>query len=261
MRTPRFAAVRAGYDRALRQRGALLKSLGAAARSARGSEEVQATLDVWDGQLAAAGAELVAARRRLVAELSGYVALAYERVSGGQGAAVMTYRSSTADTSAAVPVAHDERVGVDPGEPAHDEVAAAEAELLEAMARLRRKEIERGVCLVGPHRDDLVLSIGGLPARGYASHGESWSLALALRLASYDLLRDDTSGEWSEGGEPVLILDDVFAELDARRRDHLARLVGGAQQVLVTAAAAEDVPPALVGARFEVVYGTVTRVP
>ncbi len=266
MRAPRLAAVRAGYDRVLRQRGALLKSLGAAARTARGSEEVKATLEVWDGQLAAAGAQLVAARRRLVAELSGYVALAYERVSGGQGAAVITYRSSTDGVETVTddrPVPDDVAPGsgMGAGVPERAEVAAAEAELLEAMARLRRKEIERGVCLVGPHRDDLVLSIGALPARGYASHGESWSLALALRLSSYDLLRDDTSGEWSEGGEPVLILDDVFAELDARRRHHLAHLVGGAQQVLVTAAAAEDVPPALVGARFDVSSGAVTRVP
>jgi DNA replication and repair protein RecF len=263
MRTPRFAAVRAGYDRVLRQRGALLKSLGTAARSARSSEEVKATLDVWDAQLAAAGAELVAARRRLVAELGGYVALAYERVSGGQGAAVTTYRSSTDDLGAEISSVAEVAPGpsgADPGEPARAEVAAAQSELLAAISRLRHKEIERGVCLVGPHRDDLLLAIGSLPARGYASHGESWSLALALRLAAYDLLKDDSSGEWSEGGEPVLILDDVFAELDAQRRDRLASMVAGAEQVLVTAAAAEDVPASLDGARFDVVAGAVTRV-
>ena len=99
------------------------------------------------------------------------------------------------------------------------------------MGRLRPKEIERGVCLVGPHRDDLVLTLGDLPAKGYASHGESWSFALALRLASYALLSGDAPAgdawvaDWGPDGEPVLILDDVFAELDARRRDRLAELV------------------------------------
>jgi DNA replication and repair protein RecF len=128
------------------------------------------------------------------------------------------------------------------------------------MARLRAKELERGVSLVGPHRDDLALALGDLPARGYASHGESWSLALALRLASYRLLREDASGEWAGDGEPVLILDDVFAELDVRRRGRLADLVADAGQVLVTAAAVEDVPAGLDGARYDVADGTVRRV-
>jgi DNA replication and repair protein RecF len=262
MRVPRLAAVRAGYDRTLRQRGALLRSLGGAGRSARGSAEVRSTLDVWDGQLAAAGAELVAARRALVLELGPHVARAYETVSGGDGAASLTYRASTdaherSDPGTDGPAAST--IATSTAESSTD-VPAIEAELLEAMTRLRSKEIERGVCLVGPHRDDLLLAIGALPARGYASHGESWSLALALRLASYDLLRADTSGEWSEGGEPVLILDDVFAELDARRRGRLAGMVAGADQVLVTAAAVEDVPESLVGARYDVRDGAVARV-
>ena len=122
-------------------------------------------------------------------------------------------------------------------------MATLEAQLLEAMASVRSKEIERGVCLVGPHRDDLVLTLGGLPAKGYASHGESWSFALALRLASYRLLTDgapEASGsllwspDWGPDGEPVLLLDDVFAELDVRRRDRLADLVAGANQVIIT---------------------------
>ena len=249
MRAPRFAAVRSGYDRVLRQRGALLRSLGASARAARGSSGVHSTLDVWDGQLAAMGAQLVSARRMLVAELAGHVATAYEGVSGAPGAATLAYRAST-----------DSPDGPEPPEVAVVEVQAVEAGLLAALARLRSKEIERGVCLVGPHRDELALTIGSLPARGYASHGESWSLALALRLASYDLLRADTSGEWSEGGEPVLILDDVFAELDARRRARLAALVSDADQVLVTAAAEEDVPTSLDGARYDVADGSVSRV-
>jgi DNA replication and repair protein RecF len=124
--------------------------------------------------------------------------------------------------------------------------------LLEALGGVRGSEIERGVTLVGPHRDDLVLRLGELPARGFASHGESWSVALALRLASYGLLKE-------EGPEPVLVLDDVFAELDARRRERLAELVAPGEQVLVTAAVPEDVPGALVGARFAVAEGRVDR--
>jgi DNA replication and repair protein RecF len=131
-----------------------------------------------------------------------------------------------------------------------------QARLLEAMARSRATELERGISLVGPHRDDVVLTLGGFPARGYASHGESWSFALALRLGSYELLRSDGGGE----AEPVLILDDVFAELDTRRRDRLAGLVAGAEQVLVTAAVAQDVPEALDGARVDVMAGQVRRV-
>ncbi len=99
--------------------------------------------------------------------------------------------------------------------------------------------------LVGPHRDELALAVGTLPVKGYASHGESWSFALALRLASNDLLRAD-------GDDPILILDDVFAELDTDRRERLAELVAGAEQVLVTAAVSADVPEALQGARVEV---------
>lgn len=247
--TPRLAGVRAEYDRVLRQRSALLKS-ASAARGGRGPDGLR-TLDVWDGHLAAAGARLVGARLALVETLRPLVAAAYESVSAGQSDARITYRSSLDDDGAPSLARAD---GAEP------DVAVLEARLMEAMARLRAKEIERGVCLVGPHRDDLVLAVGDLPARGYASHGESWSLALALRLASYDLLRADRSGEWSDGGEPVLILDDVFAELDARRRARLATLVAGAEQVIITAAAVEDVPEVLVGARFDVAEGAVTRV-
>ena len=133
-----------------------------------------------------------------------------------------------------------------------DEVASLEAATLKAMAAVRSSELDRGVCLVGPHRDELELSVGGLPARGYASHGESWSLALALRLASFDLLRQGRE-------DPVLVLDDVFAELDAGRRDRLAALAAGAEQVLITAAVPADVPGVLTGARFTVQGGAVSR--
>ncbi|WP_456843979.1 DNA replication/repair protein RecF [Cellulomonas sp. P5_C6] len=247
--TPRVAGVITDYDRVLRQRSALLKSAGAARRGAGADLR---TLDVWDAKLAQTGAQIIVARRHLVRSLAPHIERAYAQVSAGQGDAIATYRASL-----------DAVLEID------DDDAAAElveAQLLEAMGRLRTKEIERGVSLVGPHRDDLVLTLGGLPAKGYASHGESWSFALALRLASYQLLKDGdevdgwAGGDWGPDGEPVLILDDVFAELDARRRDRLAELVAPARQVLITAAVADDVPAPLAGARVDVMGGEVARV-
>ncbi len=239
-RSPRYAGVRADYDRVLKQRTALLKSAGAAIR--RGQGDVR-TLDVWDAHLAAAGAELLAGRLRLVGDLAAPVAAAYAQVSDAQGDAVITYRSSLGDDL--VDVAREA-----PGGGRH----LLHARLLEQAAQVRQSELERGVCLVGPHRDDLVLSLGAFPAKGYASHGESWSYALALRLASYELLRRES------GGDPVLVLDDVFAELDTGRRHRLAELVAGAEQVLVTAAVGQDVPDALAGSRVDVRAGEVVRV-
>jgi len=131
--------------------------------------------------------------------------------------------------------------------------------LLAELERLRPQEVDRGVSLVGPHRDDLVLGLGELPVRGYASHGECWSFALALRLASYSLLRGET-GTAEGDGEPVLVLDDVFAELDVGRRERLASLVSDAEQVLVTAAVAADVPEQLLGGRYDIDNGVATRV-
>jgi len=236
---PRYAGVRADYDRVLRQRTALLKSAGGKAHL-RGParESVTATLDAWDAQLARTGAPLLAGRMRLAAALRPHVEAAYEAVSGGPAgeASGMSYRSSALNT--------------DDG---FDDVAALETAMLKALAGVRSSELDRGVCLVGPHRDELELSVAGLPARGYASHGESWSLALALRLASFTLLRQRNE-------DPVLILDDVFAELDAGRRDRLAGLVAGAEQVLITAAVPADVPDVLAGARFDVQAGVISRV-
>ncbi|HVT21394.1 MAG TPA: DNA replication/repair protein RecF [Mycobacteriales bacterium] len=231
-RAPRYAAVRADYDRVLKQRNALLKSAGSARRA--GAE--LRTLDVWDSHLATAGAALLAGRHELVEALRPLVDKSYAAVSRGGGPTGLEYSSSVAPEIA--------------GSTDRELLSAA---LSAALAASRDKELDRGLTLVGPHRDDLLLSIGGLPARGYASHGESWSLALALRLAAYDLLRAD-------GGEPVLILDDVFAELDATRRASLAELVTPAEQVLITAAVAGDVPEQLAGARYDVAAGQVTRV-
>jgi DNA replication and repair protein RecF len=231
-RSPRYAGVHADYDRVLKQRNALLKSAGSARRS--GSE--LRTLDVWDAHLATAGAAVLAGRHELIDALRPLVDKAYGAVSRGGGPALIEYKSSLADDVAESP-----------------DRDLLEAALSAALAASRDRELDRGVTLVGPHRDDLALALGELPAKGYASHGESWSFALALRLAAYDLLRSD-------GGEPVLVLDDVFAELDDNRRESLAELVAPAEQVLVTAAVADDVPEQLSGARWDIASGEVRRV-
>ena len=234
LRTPRLAGVRADYERVLKQRNALLKTAFLAKRT--GGADMR-TLDVWDAHLAQTGSELLSARLGLVDALLPHAQVAYREVSKAQGELGLAYRSSLGE---ALPAETQDR-----------EVLAAV--LLSELARIRSQEVDRGVSLVGPHRDDLVLSLGSLPVKGYASHGESWSVALALRLASYELLRSD-------GGEPVLVLDDVFAELDSGRRERLASLVEGAGQVLVTAAVADDVPEQLAGGRYDVHGGAVTRV-
>jgi DNA replication and repair protein RecF len=239
---PRYAGVRADYDRVLKQRNALLKTAFAARRAGGGDMR---TLDVWDAHLARCGAELLAARLALTEALRPRVQTAYSAVAvggaGKRGETTLEYRSSLGE---ALPL-------VD-GVPSRDRELLSAA-LLSELARVRPQEVERGISLVGPHRDELQLGLSGLPVKGYASHGESWSYALALRLASYELLRAD-------GGEPVLVLDDVFAELDEGRRDRLAGLVAGAEQVLVTAAVPADVPEALAGHRYDVHEGVVTRV-
>lgn len=256
LRTPRLAGVRADYDRILRQRNTLLKT-NRAARRGGGAEQALATLDIWDDHLAETGAELMAHRIELVEALRPHLGTAYQDVAKGatREQAAIAYRSAS-------------RVGrAEGGEP-----AGPGAELLPAgelptreewaetlrnrLAERRQDELDRGVTLVGPHRDDVWCTLADdeteLPVKGYASHGESWSFALALRLAAYDLLR-------AEGDDPILILDDVFAELDAERRAQLADRVAGAEQVLITAAVAEDVPEALTGERFEVSGKAVRR--
>ncbi|MFI2431635.1 DNA replication/repair protein RecF [Streptomyces sp. NPDC018693] len=232
-RSPRMAGVRSDYERVLKQRNTLLKSAALARRHGGRSMDLS-TLDVWDQHLARAGGELLAQRLDLIAVLEPLADKAYEQLAPGGGPVALEYRPSA-------PLG-----GVHTREELYERLMAA---LVDA----RKQEIERGVTLVGPHRDDVLLKLGQLPAKGYASHGESWSYALALRLASYDLLR-------AEGNEPVLVLDDVFAELDARRRERLAELVAPGEQVLVTAAVDDDVPDVLSGARYAVSDGTVERV-
>lgn len=237
-RSPRMAGVRSDYDRVLKQRNTLLKSAAMARRhGGRGMD--LSTLDVWDQHLAQVGAELLMRRLDLIETLQPLTDKAYEQLAPGGGPVALEYRSSSADPEGAgtqTPRSREELY----------------AQLMAALAGTRKQEIERGVTLVGPHRDELLLKLGQLPAKGYASHGESWSYALALRLASYELLR-------AEGNEPVLVLDDVFAELDARRRERLAELVAPGEQVLVTAAVDDDVPDILAGVRFTVADGTVER--
>ena len=250
LRAPRYAAVRADYDRVLRQRNALLKSAAGARRSRTGEVDLS-TLDVWDAHLATAGAELLAGRLELVEGLDPLVGAAYAAVADGPGGL------PGATTAGPATIAY--RSSVEGGAPAGADRGALAEWLLVALSDVRRQELDRGVSLVGPHRDELVLTLGPMPAKGYASHGESWSFALALRLAAYDLLRGEAD-DLSPGGEPVLVLDDVFAELDDHRRSRLASLVAGAEQVLVTAAVPDDVPAALTGDRVDVLGAEVRRV-
>ena len=223
-RTPRLAGVRGDYDRVLKQRNALLKT----ARLARGN--ALATLDVWDGHLVDLGGQLLAARLRLVADLAPHVARAYAGVAGADAAvAALGYASTVPLAGDGTPVPEGTPL------PMAEELSAA---LRERVAERRTEEVDRGMTLVGPHRDDLVISLGSMPAKGFASHGESWSLALALKLGCFALLRAD-------GDEPILVLDDVFATLDADRRAALAAVARSAEQSLVTAAVLDDVPAEL----------------
>jgi DNA replication and repair protein RecF len=267
-RQPRWAGVRADYDKVLKQRNALLKSAAPVLRrgsrrahrsSTRSStplstdtvdkdvdaaESALHTLDVWNSHLARVGAQLLYARLRLMRDLGPYLTSAYDEVSAAESDARIAYRSSLREEmSSAI------ATGVVPEmEELHDE-------LLASLEAVRVNEIDRGVSLVGPHRDDVVLTLGQLPAKGYASHGESWSFALGLRLAAYQLLRHDL------GEDPVLILDDVFAELDSGRRERLATLIADCEQVLITAAVAADVPAVLAdsGTTYRVTLGEVSR--
>lgn len=294
-RAPRYAGVRQDYERVLKQRNTLLKTAGAS-RSTPSASQL-ATLAAWDDQLAQLGAELVAGRLALTRSLQPLVAAAYRQLAGtdtGDRAARLDYRCSADLTEVGLPApaaatdgaaadvdsgeaegagsaganvdagANGSGDGADPeaASTVGDDPSSAAAIPVDRLARAllaslhvkREDELRRGTCLVGPHRDDLLLRLGEFPAKGYASHGESWSFALALRLAAYDLLTED-------GGEPVLILDDVFAELDTRRRERLAARIAHADQVLVTAAVGEDVPDQLATGRyvmFSVSDGTVT---
>ncbi|QWC86376.1 DNA replication/repair protein RecF [Nocardioidaceae bacterium] len=251
LRTPRLAGVRADYERVLKQRASLLKTArgvrrGTGRGAGRGTpdENLESTLAVWDERLCSLGAEILEARLLLLAALQPYAQSAYAAVALGvaRDDLVLGHRASVELGE------HGDVSGET--EPRPGRRAELEARLQSGLAARRDEELERAQNLVGPHRDDMSLELGDLPVKGYASHGESWSVALALRLASYELLRAD-------GDDPILVLDDVFAELDAGRRDQLAALVADAEQVLVTAAVEADVPQSLAGARFVVEDGEV----
>ena len=247
---PRHAATRSDYERVLKQRNALLKS-GRAGKFTAGHE---ATLDVWDQHMARAGAELLHARLELVELLQPHLRNAYAQLTDGSKAAGAVYRS----TLQGVLDDDGEASGAGSGSPAGAEdlrqlsVEELTERYVHAFAASRRKELERGISLVGPHRDELELVLGQAPAKGYASHGETWSMCLSLRLASYYVMLDDAR---TGGSAPILILDDVFAELDVQRRRKLAAIVSGAEQVLVTAAVEDDIPAELAGRRVKVIPG------
>ncbi len=260
---PRHAATRSDYDRVLKQRNALLKS----ARAGRFTPSHEATLDVWDQHMAKAGAELLHARLDLVERLRPHLARAYEQLTDASKPADAIYRSTLQnlmddDAGTGVPGSGTSFMGtVSPAEggeaAAVDDLRLLTVEQLTeryvaAFAAARQRERERGISLVGPHRDELDLMLGQAPAKGYASHGETWSMCLSLRLASYYVMMDDTR---TSGSAPILILDDVFAELDVHRRRKLAAIVAGAEQVLVTAAVDADIPEELAGRRVAVIPG------
>ena len=258
---PHHSATRSDYDRVLKQRNALLKS----ARAGRFTAGHEATLDVWDQHMARAGAELLHARLELVDRLRPHLAKAYGQLTDGSKEADAVYRSTLQnlmddDGAPALGAGGAKDVGDigigDKPAGSEDLLLLSVDELTERYVRAfqasRRKELERGISLVGPHRDELELVLGEAPAKGYASHGETWSMCLSLRLASYYVMLDDAR---TGGSAPILILDDVFAELDVQRRRKLAAIVSGAEQVLVTAAVDADIPEELSGRRVKVIPG------
>jgi DNA replication and repair protein RecF len=245
-RSPRLAGVQADYERVLKQRNTLLKS----ARASGVKPNQLGTLDIWDERLVALGSEIVVARDQLVADLAPEVARSYAAVAGEDHAArlstVLSIRGSVPDDETTAAEAPSESIPP----------AEVPEVFRQALARVRPSELDRGLTLVGPHRDDLFLSLNALPARGYASHGESWSFALALKLASAAVIRTD-----SATGDPVIVLDDVFAELDGSRRERLADAVADYEQVLITAAVEGDVPARLKAHTVRIAKGTIVEQP
>jgi len=228
-----YAGIKTDYERVLKQRNALLKSAGPARRN--NLDSVLATLDIWNEQLINFGSQIILARHQIINELLPYVSKSYAELAPSSKALNITYLPNVSAENMIL----------------NDLVTAMKQKLQER----QQDELDRGLTLVGPHRDDLEIMIGDLPAKGYASHGESWSVALALRLASFDLLKAT-----SPAGDPVLILDDVFAELDVARRNQLILRVKNVEQVLITAAVAEDVPKELVGNKLYVNNGKVEKI-
>ena len=241
---PRFAGVIADYERVLRQRNTLLKS----ARGARVADGQLSTLELWDERLVALGSEIILGRQDLADRLRPNVAEAYASIAGDEHRAELAFQLSIWGARPDEELAADAEVAraVDPTEVIE--------QFRGALARVRRDELDRGLTLIGPHRDDLLLVLNGMPARGYASHGESWSFALSLKLASAAVLRADSSL-----GDPIVILDDVFAELDEGRRAKLASAIGDYEQVLITAAVFDDVPAPLAAHTVHILAGRIVE--
>ena len=261
---PKHAGTRSAYDRVLKQRNALLKSARSQHFSRSGvSESALSTLDVWDEHLAVGAANLLAARLDLLNRLRPHMSEAYAQLTDGSKRLQAIYRSSLdhpqKSDDAPADIDGPPEAGVPSAIEEGEDLSLCTVEVLTEKYRAdllasRTRELERGMSLVGPHRDELDLLLGQAPARGYASHGESWSIALAMRLASFHVLDED---KHVDGNQPILILDDVFAELDVQRRRKLAGMVASAEQVLVTAAVGGDIPAELAGATIQVVPGGV----
>lgn len=251
---PRFAQIRSEYDKVVRQRSALLKSAGKVVR--QGGKIDGAAFEVWDEKMAELGSLIVAERARVVAQMRPHVAAAYRGIAPDRGTTHVVYRANVDDASRSVPPPEvlDESGYelVEAMEGQLQDVDHVRSRLLEAIRDSREDDIERGTNQIGPHRDELVLGLGTLPARGFASHGETWSYALSLRLAAFSLLKDGQT-------DPILILDDVFAELDSTRRAHLVSIVQDIEQVFVTTAVGTDIPDELNPHIYRVGRGQVTR--
>lgn len=251
-RTPRLAGVMADYDRVLKQRNTLLKS----ARARGLKVEQLTTLDIWDERLIDLGAELIDQRLALIESLRAPLADAYRAIVEDDHSPQLQPALSIDGGGDEIDVSDVRVTGSETGADAASTRSTTRDRFAATLRTLRTKELERGITLAGPHRDDVRLLLNGLPTKGYASHGESWSFALALRLASAELLRRD-----STTGDPIVLLDDVFAELDRRRRERLAAAVTDYEQVLVTAAVLEDVPESLTARIVHIAAGTIVDDP
>jgi len=236
---PRMSAVYSDYERVLKQRNTLLRT----AKNMTASSSGLSTLDSWDQSLIKIGSEIIATRYDVAQRLAPYLVEAYAAIADEKNDPSIQLKSSLMSNDS-------ETDGISAQLLTGDKEEIAEL-YRQRLALIRAKEIERGITLVGPHRDDLLLLLGTLPAKGYISHGESWSYALALKLASASLIRKD-----ARAGDPILILDDVFAELDSTRRSRLASLISHNEQVIITAAVAEDVPSELSATKFKVTAGS-----
>lgn len=242
---PLAAGMLSDYERVVKQRTSLLKS----GRASGAGASIESTLEVWDEQLITLGSEIIAARRGLVHDLLDPLSVAYQTLVEQDHGPSLTLSESVRSVTEKAGVSRETLHASSEPDVSRETIAA---EFREALQLVRAQEIERAVTLVGPHRDDVLLELNGLPVKGYASHGESWSFVLALRLALASRIRAQ-----SPGGDPVIILDDVFAELDMGRRARLMRAVHEFEQVIVTAAVQEDIPSDVPWHRVIVDAGTI----